>query len=86
MTGFNLPPGVTTSMIPGNRPEDEAWDHYWDEEEERHMKVYEEVFKHEPSKDEIRDGLFSLYGDGKEFSQAIDKDFDDWKDEPEMQC
>lgn len=26
MTGFNLPPGVTTSMIPGNRPEDELWE------------------------------------------------------------
>ena len=23
MSGYNLPPGVTESMIPGNRPEDE---------------------------------------------------------------
>lgn len=23
MSGYNLPPGVTVSMIPGNRPEDE---------------------------------------------------------------
>ena len=26
MTGFNLPPGVSVSMIPGNRPEDELAD------------------------------------------------------------
>ena len=26
----NLPPGVTESMIPGNRPEDWAWDKLWD--------------------------------------------------------
>lgn len=31
MTSFNLPPGVTESMIPGNRPEDNAWNHFWDE-------------------------------------------------------
>lgn len=27
----NLPPGVTVGMIPGNRPEDEAWERYTDE-------------------------------------------------------
>lgn len=26
MTGWNLPPGVTSSMIPGNRREDAIWD------------------------------------------------------------
>ena len=26
MTGWNLPPGVTTLMIPGNRYEDAIWD------------------------------------------------------------
>lgn len=26
MTGWNLPPGVSTRDLPGNRPEDEAWD------------------------------------------------------------
>ncbi len=26
MTGFNLPPGVTSSMILGNRQEDMIWD------------------------------------------------------------
>lgn len=27
----NLPPGVTDSMIPGNRPEDEAWETFHEE-------------------------------------------------------
>lgn len=27
----NLPPGVTDSMIPGNRPEDEEWDSFLEE-------------------------------------------------------
>jgi hypothetical protein len=26
VSGFNLPPGVTVNMLPGNRPEDEAYD------------------------------------------------------------
>lgn len=30
MSISNLPPGVTESMIPGNRPEDEEWDHLID--------------------------------------------------------
>jgi hypothetical protein len=31
MTGFNLPPGCNVSDIPGNRPEDEAWEKITDE-------------------------------------------------------
>jgi hypothetical protein len=26
MTGFNLPPGCSVTDIPGNRPQDEAWE------------------------------------------------------------
>ena len=26
----NLPPGVTESMLPGNTPEDIAWDQWWE--------------------------------------------------------
>lgn len=26
----NLPPGVTESMLPGNRPEDQEWDEFCD--------------------------------------------------------
>ena len=28
MTGWNLPPGCEEYMIPGNRPEDIAWDKF----------------------------------------------------------
>lgn len=28
--GWDLPPGVSANMIPGNRPEDEAWDKIMD--------------------------------------------------------
>ena len=31
MSESNLPPGVTEDMLPGNTPEDEAWDAFWDE-------------------------------------------------------
>lgn len=30
MTGFNLPPGCEVHHIPGNRPEDEAEDAFWE--------------------------------------------------------
>ena len=34
--GWDLPPGVSANMIPGNRPEDEAWgniyNNFWDKE------------------------------------------------------
>jgi hypothetical protein len=29
MTGWNLPPGVNESMLPGNRPEDQASEEFW---------------------------------------------------------
>lgn len=38
MTGFNLPPGVEVHHIPGNRPEDEAEDKFF----ERVNKMLEE--------------------------------------------
>ena len=31
----NLPPGVTESMIPGNRPEDEAWETFLETVDEK---------------------------------------------------
>lgn len=38
MTGFNLPPGVSVNMIPGNRPEDLADEAFWE-------KLYELAHK-----------------------------------------
>jgi len=35
MTGWNMPPGVNVSDIPGNRPEDEAEEVFWDELEKK---------------------------------------------------
>lgn len=31
----NLPPGVTDAMLPGNRPEDLAWERFWDYAQDR---------------------------------------------------
>ena len=72
MTGYNLPPGVTEGMIPGNRPEDEAWERYWDSD--RPANVLAEMT-------EIDYDL--LYQKYKAFRDAIDKDFDAWSSEPE---
>jgi hypothetical protein len=30
VSGYNLPPGCSVSDIPGNRPEDQAWEELWD--------------------------------------------------------
>ena len=35
MTGFNMPPGCSPSMIPGNRPEDLAYEAAWEWVEEQ---------------------------------------------------
>lgn len=40
MTGFNLPPGVNVSDIPGNRPEDLAEERFWEELEKRFEKNF----------------------------------------------
>lgn len=44
MSDFNMPPGVRVSDIPGNRPEDEAWevfcDKVYDKLVERHMQYF----------------------------------------------
>ena len=53
----NLPPGVTESMIPGNRPENQSWDDFieW---------VYDEFVDSELSVDEaylaIKMGIASI--------------------------
>ena len=51
MAGFNLPPGVNVSDIPGNRPEDEEWDN-----------VIEAIFASGLSPEEVRIklGLLSM--------------------------
>jgi len=47
----NLPPGVSESMIPGNRPEDIAYEKFWDElvkkfndENPEHSKLFDKLW------------------------------------------
>jgi hypothetical protein len=40
MTGSNLPPGVSESMIPGNRPEDIAEEEFWENLESELQERY----------------------------------------------
>jgi hypothetical protein len=37
---FNMPPGVSTNDIPGNRPEDVAEEAFWSELDEKFQKAY----------------------------------------------
>jgi hypothetical protein len=37
MGEFNMPPGVSTNMIPGNRPEDMAEEAFWQELDEKFL-------------------------------------------------
>jgi len=46
MTGFNLPPGVHSNMIPGNRPEDEAEEAFWDKQYDEFIKQHYELAAH----------------------------------------
>lgn len=39
MSGWNLPPGVTERMLPGNRPEDEAEEAWWEAFYDRSREV-----------------------------------------------
>lgn len=48
--GYNLPPGVTENMIPGNRAKDLAWDRAW---EKADMDLQDELGR-EPTKEEIQ--------------------------------
>lgn len=40
MTGWNLPPGVNVNDIPGNRPEDEAYEVFWEKLDEEFQSRY----------------------------------------------
>jgi len=46
MTGFNLPPGVNSNMIPGNRPEDEAEEAFWNKQYDEFIKQHFELAAH----------------------------------------
>ena len=61
--------------LPGNRPEDEAWDNYW-EDTERPETIYAEIEGLPKMKPE---DLYDLYETNKEYEKAIEKDFQDWQ-------
>lgn len=84
MMGWNLPPGCEVSDLPGNRPEDEDWDHYWDEEIDRIIEVFKTVFGRDPTKEEHKNtaNFYDIYDKDMDFKKAIDKDFDDWRYNP----
>ena len=82
--GWDLPPGCRVTDIPGNRPEDEAWEHYWDEEQDRFLEVFKKVFGREPTSDEYDNSpdLYDFYEKDKNFAKVIDEDFANWNSEP----
>ena len=75
MFGNNYPPGVTTSMIPGNRPEDDAWESFWKTNVPK--DVYEEFVEGDVDSDI---DLEELYATDKEYETLIDNAFEDWCD------
>ena len=66
MTGWNLPPGVNVSDIPGNRPEDEANEVFHEALDERFDKKYPQHKQASTAMiqlvvDHNMDDVFSLY-------------------------
>ena len=72
----NLPPGVTESMLPGNRPEDEAWLYYW-EQTDRPGIIYEQVTG-KAYVDGESPVLDQFEEDNAEYRKAIERDFQEW--------
>lgn len=74
---FNLPPGVRECDIPGNRPEDVAWDHYWDSERP------EFLFRDHYGRDAKENEIDKMYKGDSEFEKIIDDDFEAWYSGPD---
>lgn len=72
MSDPSLPPGVTSSMIPGNRPIDRAYDKFI-QDEEKMFKIYEDHYGVEPADgDEILDKLDI----DEQFKEKVDEIFE----------
>lgn len=72
--GWDYPPGVTESMIPGNRPGDVAWDNYW-EDTNRPESIFTDTEGPPPTPPE---DLYGLYESNKIYRKSIDEDFKAW--------
>jgi len=58
LSGSNLPPGVSENMIPGNRPEDAAYEKFWDE---LYTKFVKEYPGNQEELDKLMDGDFFMH-------------------------
>jgi len=71
MTGYNLPPGCNVSDLPGNRPEDVAWERFW--ESDTIFELYHEY--HNKKTDDIN-VIEKSFDDDKEFQTLVFKTFE----------
>ena len=69
-TGWNLPPGCNVSDLPGERPEDVAWCHYW-EDTDRPEIIWIDLYPDIQVSD-----YYDQYEKDKEYAKAIDRDFE----------
>ena len=81
MTGYNLPPGVTESMIPGNRSIDDAWDRWFDSEIdgcwESFLDGISDESIHDKYQSEYHDDGSKAYSGLEEFKQYADGKFEE---------
>lgn len=73
MTGYNLPPGCEVHHLPGNRPEDVAWDEFW--ESDKPFEIYIEHFGHKVKDDDVNI-IYGKYNDDEKFKKLMDKEFE----------
>lgn len=73
MTGWNLPPGVTESMIPGNRPQDLLWDQIADRTSDSDLLDFLTDHDYDvPAATIAEKDTGGFYVDGDEFSEGLD--------------
>lgn len=89
MTGYNLPPGCNESDLPGNRPEDIAWEAYTNG---RLQDMLSELVAEALEEAEILFGDFlALLSPGQErrlwkFIKTLEINPDDWLTLPEIKA
>ena len=73
----NLPPGVTPSMIPGCRPEDELWDNWWENQEKEICDIIIENLPPGVVFDEKADPYDKYYLKYENVRKAVDRAFEE---------
>jgi len=86
----NLPPGCRECDIPGNRPEDEAWDKFWEDDsgsikealmillQEEEIDWYEDIYENYAGVKQKIDELFEGWMIGRDWDYACDYFTDDF--------